>query len=74
VEQKWSQVEGYSQLAKVLNGTLKTAWEETLNADFSNDADRTDANWDGAIDKLIIRFLNCKKPRDVQWRHYENET
>ena len=25
VEQKWSQVEGYSQLAKVLNRTLKTA-------------------------------------------------
>ena len=69
-EQDWNEVEGYSQLAKVLNGTLKTAWEETLDADFSYDADRTNANWDSAIDKLIVRFLNCKKPHDVQWRYH----
>ena len=65
-EQKWTEEEGYSQLAKVLNGTPKAAWEETLDADFSDEADRTDAYWDEAIDKLIVRFLNCKKPRDVQ--------
>ena len=70
-EQSWTEVEGWSQLAKVLNGTLKTAWEETLEADFSKDAARIDTNWDSAIDKLIIRFLNCKKPRDVQWRYHE---
>jgi len=34
-------------------------------------ADRTDANWDEAIDKLIVRFLTCKKPRYVQWRYHE---
>ena len=56
---------------KVINGALKIAWEETLDANFSNEATQTDAKWDGAIDKLIIRFLNCKKPCDVQWRHHE---
>jgi len=49
----------------VLSRDLKTAWEETLDDDFSDDASRTDANWDDAIDKLIVRFLSCKKPRDV---------
>jgi len=70
-EQDCNEVEGYSQLAKVLNGTLKTAWEETMDDDYSDDADRTNANWDSAIDKLIIRFLNCKKPRNVQWRYHK---
>ena len=70
-EQKWTKVEGYSQLAKVLNGTLKTTWEETLDAGFSDEATQTDANWDTAIDKLIIRFLNYKKSRDVQWRYHK---
>ena len=70
-EQDWTKVEGYSRLAKVLNGTLETAWEENLDADFRDEANRTDDNWDPAIDKLIVRFLNFKKPRDVQWRYHE---
>jgi len=70
-EQQWTETEGYTQLTKVLNGTLKTAWEETLKADYSEDSSRTDANWDVVIDKLIVRFLNCKKPRDVQWYWHE---
>ena len=73
VDQKWSQVEGYSQLAKGINGSLKTAWKETIDANFSDDADRTNVNWDEAIAKLIIHLLNCKKPRDVQWRHHETQ-
>ena len=70
-EQDWTEVEGYSLLVNVLNGNLKTVWEETLDANFSNEATRTADNWDPPIDKLIVRFLNCKKPRNVQWRYHE---
>ena len=70
-EQKRTEVEGYSQLTKVLNGDLKTAWEVSLDADFSNETSHTDTNWDDTIVQLIIKILNCKKPCDVQWYHHE---
>ena len=44
-EQEWNNSERYSQLLKVLNGTFKTAWEETLETDFLLDTDHTKENW-----------------------------
>jgi len=64
-EKEWTEVEDYSQLAKVLKGTLKTACEETLDANFSDDANRIDDIRDTAIDKPIVHFLNCKKPCSI---------
>ena len=43
-EQEWNNLERYSQLLKVLNGTLKTAWEETLETDYPLDSDCTKEN------------------------------
>jgi len=70
-EQEWTNLQRYSQLLKMLNGTLKTAWEETLETDYPLDSDCTKDNWPKAIDKLIICFLNCKKSRDMQWRYLD---
>ena len=65
-KQKWTEDEAYTQLSKVLNRTLKIAWEETIEANYSEESSCVDQNWDNAIDKFIVYFLNCKKPRDDQ--------
>ena len=72
-EQGWTHRNRYEQFTKVLNGDMRTTWEEVLESnDFKDDNKRTDANWPKAVDTLICKFLNCKKPRDVQWRWIEN--
>ena len=72
-EQGWTHRNRYEQLTKVLNGDMRTTWEEVLESnDFKDDDKRTNANWPKAVDTLICKFLNCKKPRDVQWRWIEN--
>ena len=74
IEQEWSQEQGYTQLTKVLNGTLKITWEEVLDSpDFADPLSRTDDRWDDAISQLICKFLNCRRPRDVQNRYHETQ-
>ena len=69
--QQWSEAEGYSQFTKALVGDMKIAWEETLEQDFPDESDRTGANWDRANYTFVKKYLNCKRPRDVQLRHHE---
>jgi len=71
-EQEWDPKERYSQFLKVLNGTFMTSWEETLETDYPDDADRTNANWTEATYKFIKRHLNCKKSCDIMWRWMES--
>ena len=73
IEQDWSEEEAYSQLTKCLHGDMKVAWEETLDKDYPDEADRTDANWVECKNKFVVRYLNCKRPRDVQLRHLEHK-
>ena len=66
-EQGWQPDERYEQFTKVLGGNMRTTWEEVLETTYwSNVQHRTNANWLKAVDTLICKFLNCKKPRNVQ--------
>ncbi len=73
-EQKWSKVQGYTWLTKVLNGTLKITWKEVLDSpDFADPALRMDDCWETAISQLICKFLNYKRPCDVQNQYHETQ-
>ena len=72
-EQDWTAAEAYTQFAKCLTGELRVAWDETLDKEFPRDDERTDANWERAKDTFIRRYLNCKRPRDVQLRSLEHK-
>ena len=72
-EQGWTPSEAYEKFGKCLTGDMKVAWEETLDKDYPDEmADRTDANWESAKDAFIKKYLNCKRPRDVQLRDLEH--
>ena len=72
-EQNWEEAERYEQFTKVLGGDMRTTWEEVLESGtYSRERNRTANAWPKAVDALICKFLNCKKPRDVQLRWIEN--
>ena len=70
-EQNWESHEGYTKFGSVLTGDMKVTWDETLEKEFPQDSDRTDDAWESAVDSFVKRYLNCKRPRDVQLRHHE---
>ena len=66
-EQGWTQKARYEQLTKVLGGNMRTTWEEILRSQYwCDERRRTGNNRNEAMDQLISKFLNCKKPHDVQ--------
>lgn len=71
-EQGWTPSEAYEKFGKCLTGDMKTSWEETLDKDYPDESDRTDGNWEAAKDSFIKKYLNCKRPRDVQLRDLEH--
>ena len=48
---------------------MKTVWDEVVDADYPQVADKTDNNFTDAVDKLEMKFLNCDQPRDVMFTY-----
>ena len=48
---------------------MKTVWEEIVDTDYSDPADQIDTNFDEAVDKMVMKVLNCEQPRDVMFTY-----
>ena len=62
-EDKWK------KFRKCLRGNMKTVWDEVVDADYPQVADKTDNNFSDAVDTLVMKFLNCDQPRDVMFTY-----
>lgn len=73
----WDWVESFSEFENCLEGNYKTSWQEILDEKFPEplvgdpvdpDKDRSQGeNFKKAIDMLVCKILDNKKPRDVQY-------
>ena len=62
-------VDKWKKFRKCLMGNLKTVWDEVVDSDYPNAADKTAANFNEAIEKMVCKFLNCEQPRNVMLTH-----
>ena len=44
---------------------MKTCWDEIVDSDYADTANKIDTNFQTAVDKMVMKFLNCDQPRDV---------
>lgn len=60
-EMNWDGPESLAAFRKCLQGSMKLSSDEVIQDKFSNEADKTVANFPKAIEALIKNVLNCKK-------------
>ena len=70
-EQQWTGLEAFDHFREVVTGDIRVAWDETVDADYSDPVNKTTKNFKLAQDKFIMHYLNCLRPQDVMLRFLE---
>ena len=64
---QWPGHEKWTAFSECLARDFQNSWDKVVQVDYSEKEQRTDANFDKAVDRLISKFLNCENPRDVMY-------
>ena len=71
-ENNWSNDLKWTNFRRCLLGPRRTAWDNLVTAEYAIENTRTTAEFNTALDKWLIKILNCEYPRDVMYRYFEN--